>query len=448
MLLILGKFVPIIISILMLGVAFTLRKMVGTWLLPGVLLAIFWFLYTFVPLIFVPEIQVNYLSIAYILCCVLAFCASSMFFDWKSSFEANSVKSKSRPYFDGAFIKASFVASSMSSLVFFLVNMLVQGISIGEMFTDTLNVAGRYIAMRYEGTLQENLYSKISLAFSYLSVSLGGLVFGQERKTLRRTGVMLLAFVPAFSSMLFQGDKGLLFLFITLFYAGFLVTQVFRAELKLYDRDLLKLSTVLFLLVVPAVIAAFLSRGLQSESDSYYVASRLSFYLRSYAFGHLYAFDDWFRSYSGDISQVSYAYEDAGYGFYTFMSIFNLLGAGREVPHGVYEEYYFFGEVLSTNIYTMFRGLIVDFGIAGSIIFVFLLGLVVHAAFYFLLNTKRPALWVAIFVYSIGYFYTSFIISLMIWNVIPFSIVLFAMILAISSMLRSESDPLSVVKIQ
>jgi hypothetical protein len=60
----------------------------------------------------------------------------------------------------------------------------------------------------------------------------------------------------------------------------------------------------------------------------------------------------------------------------------------------------------------MFRGLILDFGIIGSVLFMLATGLLLHMAFHSMLINRRPVFTVAVFVLMIGYFYASFISSL------------------------------------
>jgi hypothetical protein len=64
----------------------------------------------------------------------------------------------------------------------------------------------------------------------------------------------------------------------------------------------------------------------------------------------------------------------------------------------------------------MFRGLISDFGVAGSVIFMYLAGLVCHAAYFALGVARRPVISTCIYIFMFGFIYTSFIISVFIWN--------------------------------
>jgi len=90
-----------------------------------------------------------------------------------------------------------------------------------------------------------------------------------------------------------------------------------------------------------------------------------------------------------------------------------MLGSHRVLVPGTFDDYYSYGEVLTTNIFTMFRGLILDFGLIGSVLFMFATGLLLHWAFHTMLVTRRPVLTVAVFVFAMDYFFSSFGVSML-----------------------------------
>ena len=91
-------------------------------------------------------------------------------------------------------------------------------------------------------------------------------------------------------------------------------------------------------------------------------------------------------------------------------------GSNITVPPGVYNDYYFYGHVLKTNIFTIYRGLILDFGLYGTLIFWFCIGIISHLFFYALLTLKRPVIAVVYFSIIFSFFYMSYIISIFMWN--------------------------------
>jgi oligosaccharide repeat unit polymerase len=178
---------------------------------------------------------------------------------------------------------------------------------------------------------------------------------------------------------------------------------------------------------------SFVSRGLYEYSSIEALMQKLIYYFNSYAFAHIYAFSDWFSYYVGAPHIMNYTDKHEIYfGFYTFMPIFEILGSSITVPDGVYDEYFYFSDVFTTNIYTVFRGVILDFRLIGSIVFWFILGLVAHLSYYFLLTKKMPIFSAPFFVVLFGFYYTSFIISLFIWASIGASLALLSLILFVN----------------
>ena len=76
--------------------------------------------------------------------------------------------------------------------------------------------------------------------------------------------------------------------------------------------------------------------------------------------------------------------------------------------------------------------MIQDFGLGGSVLFMFLLGLLVHWSFCAMLMNRNPVLTVAVFVFSIGFFYASFGRSLFTWSSMYFTFALMWAIFAIN----------------
>lgn len=426
---IIEKCIALTFSLMILGNAFLVKRMVGTWLFPACIFSLFWFGYTFFPLLFMFSVPVDSWAIVFIWFCTLFFSFGGIFFNWKLAFKKNSLKNGIDGYLNSRFLMGIFCVSSFLACTFFYLTMLSQGFSTHDMVFNVFETSAKYINLRYSETLEPTNFGKLSFVFSYLSITTGGLVFGMERSKRRLGAILIMAFIPALASMLFQGDKGLLFLFIVLFFAGVLVIRIFENKLYIFNKATAKIAIFSLLIIVPAVIISFLSRGLYESDDGEYVRQRLVSYISSYAFGHLYAFSDWFSFAMGGRSVNDYAAYDLSYGFRTFMAFFKTLGDAREVPQGFYDEYYAYGNLLNSNIYTIFRGLIMDFGIGGALLFMLISGLGLHFSFYHLLCQKRPAITISIFIFMMGYFFTTFIISIFVWNIISLTLILLSIIL-------------------
>jgi oligosaccharide repeat unit polymerase len=208
------------------------------------------------------------------------------------------------------------------------------------------------------------------------------------------------------------------------FYAGILVRRISTHKLFLFEKHSIKSFAVGAAIFVLIASFAFVSRGSKTVENTEDLREVLMPRFASYSCGHLYAFSDWFASTNGMHSQLIYPHQPVSYGFYTFMAPFRWLGAHREIPGGIFDQYFFYGDLLTGNIYTMFRGLIQDFGIIGSIAFMLAAGFLLHWAFQRMLHERWPVFTVAVFVVMLGYIYMSFVVSLLVWNRIYVTFVL------------------------
>ena len=111
-----------------------------------------------------------------------------------------------------------------------------------------------------------------------------------------------------------------------------------------------------------------------------------------YAFGNVQSFDIWFSRYAGDESNL--------YGMMTFLGIADTLGLIERVQ-GVYSSLM----DSASNVFTVFRGLISDFGILGGMVFVALLGLLLRVAVNSIHKSFNPCI-SATFSISVLFFFT------------------------------------------
>lgn len=338
------------------------------------------------------------------------------------------------------FLKSIFYLIMILSSVFLVLNSLIQGITIYDLIFNLFGSAAKYADLRYSEQIKINIYGQLSLVFSYLGVVVGGFLFFNADTKSRRVIITILSFLPSAFIAITQSAKGSFPLSIVLFYAGVLICRISANKLNMIEK--LSFKPILLYAVPTSIILilSFITRGLYEIGDLGVVLEKLKYNFTSYSFGHIYAFSDWFSFRIGDSSFLNYNEENTSYGFYTFMALYRLFGSDKFVPLGVYEEYLKYGDLFTTNIFTMFRGLLLDFGLVGSIIYMYITGVFFHLSFYVLLFNKKPVFVVAIFVFMLGYFYSSFLISVLMWNSIYISFVLLWAILSINNVLYSYTQ--------
>lgn len=415
------KFLNVLLSSFLLIGSWLAKRVIGVWLNPVSILLIIWFFYIFAPLLIAFEAPVNPFSVLYIVFFCYAFFFSLFFFKCREAFLRNRNKPPAEYYFDKSIIRTFFYFFSVFAVVMTVLGMFRQGISLKLMLSNPLAVGGEYAGRRYAGDLVSSIYSQLGLQACYYTAVFGGLIYGVQNRLKRKGHLLFFAFFPALLIMLTQSAKGLFFFSIFLFFGGLLVTRVYKQNFTLMSfadfRSVCKYAVLAF----PVVIASFLSRGLyQSSHDISFILNRLRSYLISYSSVHLPAFSDWFSGRYFNDSLVYYKQETLTWGFYTFMSIFRLLGDDRYVPMGTYDEFYEYGDFIKGNLYTVFRGLITDFSLPGSLFVGFLLGLLCNFAYWLLLGRRSSAFSVVFFIYFLAICYQTYAISSFIWITIPF----------------------------
>lgn len=408
------KVLGAIASLMILGQAYASKRVVGFWLNPGSIISLFLFVYTIVPVVTVVQVNIQPLSILFIFVYCVAYSASLLFFDWASASKVNSKKQPIECYVSKAAIKFILFSSSILAFFFILYNTYI---TLGSLFgtATLLEINATYTSMRYEKDVETNMFSVAGLVFTYIASIFGGLYYSMVRTRKRRLVILLMAFSPSLALILLQGSKGMIFISIAFFVGAILITDIYKNQLSLLTASRIKKTVPYVVVIMVILIFAFYARGLYLL-DTASVTDKLIIYFNSYVNGHLYAFSDWFSYYLGLEHKNEYESVGPTFGFYTFMSLFQLLGDSRYVPAGTYGEFLVYDSVLQSNIYTFFRGVITDFGLAGSILFSLLTGFIVNTLFYLLLISRFNALAIVSFVFVTVASYASYLISILTWK--------------------------------
>lgn len=437
-----SKCLALTFSVLILGQAYLVRRVVGTWLFPACLFGLFWFVYTFIPLAFLLWVPVEPYAVVFIFICTLSFSISSLFFNWKRAFLINKRKCEiATRVYSSSFLKILFHVSAIGCLIFLCLDLSDQGISLHDVFFNLQESATKYANLLYSDSLNDNIFGRLSTLFSYVGPSIGGLIFSSTPTKARRVFILIFSFLPSILVAFTQTSKGLLFLCIVLFFAGVLVRRLQSGTLELFDKGNIKSAVISIITIIPIITIAFFLRNLNDIVENEILIEKLTFYYATYSCGHLYAFSDWFTFFIGKHSQLVYANEGTTFGYYTFTSLFKMMGSTKVLPLGVFDEYYSYGNLLTSNIYTIFRGLILDFGFTGTFIFMFVIGLLFHTAFHVMLIKKRPVVTVVIFIFMMNFFYNSFIVSILAWNRMYAAFVLLWVILYINTLFIKKENP-------
>jgi oligosaccharide repeat unit polymerase len=432
------KLIAITFSLLILGQAWLVRRHVGTWIFPACILGLFWFGATFFPLVILFSVPVEPLAIAFILGACLLFSGTALVFNWGEAYRTNKVVDLAASY-DTRFLWLSFYSLSWLVVLSIIINWTLQGFSLREIAFDLFSTANRYLERRYAGQISRNIVSQIGVVLTYPAAILGGVVYAARRNRWDGLLTIVIAFLASVLVMVVEGNKGTLFLVAALFWAGILVNGISKGDNHLLGKNTLLKVAVGAAVLLPLLITAFWIRIIKVDGDFDQTMVKMLWYFYSYTCGHLYAFSDWFAALIGKGAAQVYSNDFGAHGFYTFMGLFRALGDTRVVPQGIYSEYFIYKDVLQSNIYTVFRGLVQDFGLYGALLFWVVAGFIAHIFFRWLLLGRRQAMAISVFAHFVGFVYSSFIVSFFVWNSIYASIFVTVVIFQMNYWIRTRN---------
>jgi oligosaccharide repeat unit polymerase len=429
------KLASLCIGVGLVVIAYSIQKMVGSWYSPASIFSLLWAGFILLPAMLVPTAPLNVPSLVYIFSACIVFACGVIPFQSSASHAPRNNQNSASEIFGTQTIRLFFVASTIASISFTAATLLKQGFSWEELLLNTLVTSSKFAGMRYAEELTTTYFIQASLLTNYIASALGGLLYAVQRKKGARGILAVTAFLPAVLIMITQSAKGGLFLSIAYFWGAMNLCRIIDGDNALVTKNGLKLLFKASMLLLPLIGFSFFARGMSDSEDLGEVFESLSKYFSSYFYGHLYAFSDWFSYYLNGISSIDYKSSEMHFGLYTFNGLFNLLGSPDPLPQGVYDEYFTIPDVLTSNIYTWFRGLLMDFGVVGSLIFMFFIGFVSHLGFVKLLYNRRPYAMYSAYIHITGLFVHSFLSSMFMYNSTYATFVLLWIFLAINGVI-------------
>lgn len=360
------------LSIAIFAQSFFLRRKQGTWFTPGAIFALYWGLMTAIPIILIGNAAPIAGTFA-ILVMVTMFSVGTMLVPM-----TDIPMEPQRPgLYDTKTLRVALVFSALAALGCLAYNSTLQGISLDRAFS--FEAAAEYTENRYSGDLVANIFIQMATVLAYVAAVLAGLIVGNAGRG--RFVIILLGLAPTLFVLVTQSAKGALLLSGALLAAGHFIRAIDMRAQNFISRAGIRRLTFYVALILPLLIISFMARGLYGAVPTSELLFQLYRYLLSYTSGHLVAFSDWMQHYWGYYSTIFYADPGTKPGFYTFMSVARLLGDDTPVPPGTYDEYFAQSDFLQTNVYTMYRGLIVDFSFVGAMLFMLFSGLLAKLAY-------------------------------------------------------------------
>lgn len=391
---------------------YIIRVNAGSYLLPASLFSFAWFLFSIVPLVVLFNVPINPLSALFIVGCIFAFSLSSIPFNWQYVLEKNAEKATTLlPTLNSKVIKAAFYSSILGSCIFSVLLVLQNGFDLQGFVTDFIATSARYAALRGNEYLEYGVFGTLSIFFTYFSAALGGVLTFFKKGG--KMGMFFVSICPSLFAMLTQSSKLIFFVAVVFYMATTLLLKIFSDQRFIFNAKDLKKLLVLGIIILPLLTIAFISRdGYNNFNNSSEAADLLLPAVYSYFFGSYYAFADFISFYWGMPSVSLYKVEHYNLGYDSFKGIYDMLGGTKIYPAGFYNDFYMYKNLLATNIYSFFRGAVQDFGCIGTIVLMYIFGLLSHFFFYRLLIKSKPFFEAAIFIIFFAFVGLSFLINI------------------------------------
>lgn len=217
---------------------------------------------------------------------------------------------------------------------------------------------------RYAGAEYSNVINQFFLIFCYAAPLFGGFCYRMVNKLTK--AICIITLIPGMFIALTQSMKmGMITGFILWFTGYFICSFTYGLSLNIKFRNIIYSLIGLFGFFGILFISMVFRTGEVSEKTVLDISQKFI----TYALGHFHCFDMWYTSYES---------KELALGTKTFMGLSNVLGL-EERSQGVYTEFYQIGQngyYGISNIFTIFRSLIEDFGEAGTALFMVITGII------------------------------------------------------------------------
>ena len=216
---------------------------------------------------------------------------------------------------------------------------------------------------RYAGTFVQPMAISVLLAFGFSASALSGMVYPflttKKQKLLSFLPLVSIAIYTAF----YTAKAPLIFGFIFWISGLISIKSIINGYLKPFSIKIITLLGIGFFLLFVVTVMSQMSRG---GFDDLERLDEVIFHVSTWFIGNITPFIHW-------ASNGYHSMETYNYGGYTFSGIYSILGL-NERSIGITQDYVHIGKGEHSNIYTMFRWLIQDFSISGSLAILFVYG--------------------------------------------------------------------------
>ena len=361
------------------------RSYGGSWLEPGAFFALVWSFYALVPLVFAPDYTVWPGGVWWILTSGLSVCCGSW---WVRGNRSKTLPERhirvmpsSDSYSESRLlvprVRLALLVSVLCGLLYSLIGVARLGLGPGTLFSveGVVLIARTFSVDRYsEDYVAPGVFSQIWLIGVYAAPIFGGILFAMRRSS-RDVGLSILSLSPALVVFALQTTRASVATALILWVSGCFAFRVLleRGRTRIFTRKVVSAFVGIVLAMMVLFAVGQVMRGGDTPEVGALGEVLVSPVARASMLGHISVFSQWFHE-----SQITH--ERPAFGAYSIAGLFDQLGLHNRAA-GLYTDPYEVEPGGFTNIYTIFRGLIEDFTLPGSLVFLFLAGVCAGSAY-------------------------------------------------------------------
>ena len=359
-------------AVLIVVLALVARAEAGSWLAPGPFFALVWSVLTWLPIVFVPEVSPFSAAVAWIALSAAVVCIGG-YFGARVSRMLGSVAVSPRSLEGLPWLEYLVIGCAALGLLVVFLLLRAKGAGITALFSvhELERIGSSYSTDRYRH-ISEPIGPRILIPAVYTGAIMGGLQLARARSWPAYL-IAVLPLGPALLIAVVESTRAAILFPLVLMAASYLSAQVtLRRGLRLFTvkRVLVGAATAVVLVGLSIAVLAVRYESSRSSIGALELVSQV----RLDSLGYLPAFSFWFSH------GVWASNQRLAWGSYSLSGLFDLLHLKSRVP-GLYTDAISFGGAHgSTNIFTMFRGLIEDFGALGELVILLFAGLLCGAA--------------------------------------------------------------------
>jgi oligosaccharide repeat unit polymerase len=362
----------LVLSMVIVGLAFAARTATGTWLHPAALFPGWWMLAGILPLIVASKEPVSPGAVVWIIVACIAVSAGAV--AGNGGFKTRRVR---QPMGVSRFEKQILSWPMLLALILGMLSSVVFALGSGVTLADMMDiqrlvvVSNQLYVARYAeiGAPPPPRLSQALLPFVYLAPAIGGMVFVM-RKEWSWKFLALLTMLPAVTVTVLQTTKAAVLFSGTLWLASYFAVRLRLGQIKVFTRGHIIVAGVLGAVVTVFFFGVGLARLASTDTS---LAELVRVKLVTAAFGHMSVFSSWLSDYWSQPFKPTL-------GAYTFAGPLEIMGFKQRGP-GIFDSVVELIAGETSNIYTGFRPLIEDFTMPGAIAILGILGVVAGASY-------------------------------------------------------------------